>query len=1144
MNKIIRLFIFLVLVISSITILSNKISAQWSHGQCGCQYDYNWCLPSGGCSGIWNACNIFYHPVGVCYGSLYNPSSECDYCLDGGCTCHYNGCLGEGEGYCDSQTPCCGGLNCVDGVHCCNNGEVYINGQGCRPPCQNFNEPCSSDSQCCSSPVLHCSPSYGVCKDYEFKCSPGRARDCGNCGTEYCNSQEQWSGSCVGDNPSAGQDCNCGPCGCGGKIQCNGACSGGNPTPSNYGQACGNGGTIQCNGQCSNPCDSRQGQACGTCGRGHYDCAGNCNGDYSNCGGIGWQSQGTSCNNCGTWYKYCNGCDLESGGHCFSEGPCSPGQVINGGGCGPGNCGTTKQDCQSNCQWGGVYCSGGNSGAGQPCMHCGGTIKCDYSCSVVDPYNYNWPCGSCGGTIGCDGVTCSIGTPPDINQPCNGNGCGQFGGTRKCDGSCSGAIPPLPTPCGCTAPPDVNQPCNSCGGTRKCDGSCTPAQPVDLGASCSACGTRKCDGSCTPAVPITYNQDCNCNSCNQCGGKIKCDGTCSGPKPSDTQCGICNPNPTPANYGQACNCNSCGQCGGTVGCNGCTGPTPPNPSGYGTSCNSCGGTKQCDGSCTPSQPADLGQSCSACGTRKCDGSCTPTVPSNYGQICNCRSDCPSQCGGTYKCDGTCSGAMPSSCNPCAPNPAPANYGQSCNSCGGTYQCDGSCKPAQRSDYGQSCDSFGSVIQCDGSCKGPCAPNPTPPNYQKACGAGNCGKIDCSGNCIVSSQCTSGQTQCLNNKYQTCPSCAWQNSGTNADGDSKDKECGDNLCDNSAGVYDSTRTATETNCADGLDNDCNGLTDCADPVCSGKGNCCTPINRDCKLMSRNHFEEMFRKCYRDHDRELCNKIAANIDVESGNYYGCPKNALDSACCQNPSSCVWNGVCYPDGYKKDFNGDGIVEICVAHSPGQWVPEWETDCTNGIDDDLDGLIDCADSDCDGILNGTVKNKENLQPISLADVSARQDLATIKTATTNQNGIYSMDLSCGDYSAVASHPDYAPQTRAGIFVPPRGQAFANISMVLGTSCEQDCTYASDNIVHASCDGKNGCKFYDSISKAACDLSQPGWIRNYNSTHYIVCASGSPQPKIEIQASLSCSSGTLVKITRIVLYNGKPVKLVVATCG
>ncbi len=146
---------------------------------------------------------------------------------------------------------------------------------------------------------------------------------------------------------------------------------------------------------------------------------------------------------------------------------------------------------------------------------------------------------------------------------------------------------------------------------------------------------------------------------------------------------------------------------------------------------------------------------------------------------------------------------------------------------------------------------------------------------------------------------------------------------------------------------------------------------------------------------------------------------------------------------------------------------------------------------------------------------------------------------------------IGCGSYNLVASHPDYAPQTKTNVAVNPQQPTTANFGeeesgsyMVLGTSCETDCTFAADDTIHSSCDGKNSCSFHDGISKAACDLSQPGWVRDYNETHYITCASGSPQPKIEIQASVSCESGTLVKVTSIVLYNGKPVKLVVAVCG
>ena len=362
-----------------------------------------------------------------------------------------------------------------------------------------------------------------------------------------------------------------------------------------------------------------------------------------------------------------------------------------------------------------------------------------------------------------------------------------------------------------------------------------------------------------------------------------------------------------------------------------------------------------------------------------------------------------------------------------------------------------------------------------------------------------------------------------------------------------------MCDNAAGVYDATKTATETACADGADNDCDGQRDCADSDCSGAPNCCTTIKRDCRTYTKTQFEDIYRECYDNDDytpsfcTSLNQKIVQSTDPTTGsstyNYYACIKNEADSACCTNANSCVYNSQCYPNGYRKDWDNDGIIERCVVKSPGQWVNEFEIECNNGIDDDLDNFIDCEDTDCNGWVNGTVKNQDG-QYVSLADINVKKGTTIAGTAITSQQGDYSVGVKCGTYSAAASHPDYAPQTKTNVIVPGRSNALVDFSMVLGTSCESDCTFAADNLVHASCDGKNGCTFYDSVSKAACDLSQPGWHRDYNSTHYVVCASGSPQPKIEIKAIVSCSSGTIVKVTRIVVYNGKPVRLVVAMCG
>ena len=192
------------------------------------------------------------------------------------------------------------------------------------------------------------------------------------------------------------------------------------------------------------------------------------------------------------------------------------------------------------------------------------------------------------------------------------------------------------------------------------------------------------------------------------------------------------------------------------------------------------------------------------------------------------------------------------------------------------------------------------------------------------------------------------------------------------------------------------------------------------------------------------------------------------------------------------------------------------------------------------------CCKSGCAGSVSGTVRNQDN-QSITSAEVTLKKGLTTTKSTTTNQLGIYNLtSVSCGTYNLVASHHDYITQTIGNVNISQQTTVNFEVenSLVLGTSCEQDCTFAAGDIIHASCEGKNGCTFYDSIAKSVCDNSQPGWVRDYNATHYVICASGSPQPKIEIKASVSCASGTLVKITRIVVYNGKPVNLVVAVCG
>ena len=110
----------------------------------------------------------------------------------------------------------------------------------------------------------------------------------------------------------------------------------------------------------------------------------------------------------------------------------------------------------------------------------------------------------------------------------------------------------------------------------------------------------------------------------------------------------------------------------------------------------------------------------------------------------------------------------------------------------------------------------------------------------------------------------------------------------------------------------------------------------------------------------------------------------------------------------------------------------------------------------------------------------------------------------------------------------------------------FMGISLVVlaSTTCEADCTYDVDNTIHKECDGINDCNFFDETAKEVCDLAQPGWIRDYSETQEIECAEGIPKDKKEVKATVTCEKENLIKLTKLVTYKGKLVKLVVVTCG
>lgn len=124
--------------------------------------------------------------------------------------------------------------------------------------------------------------------------------------------------------------------------------------------------------------------------------------------------------------------------------------------------------------------------------------------------------------------------------------------------------------------------------------------------------------------------------------------------------------------------------------------------------------------------------------------------------------------------------------------------------------------------------------------------------------------------------------------------------------------------------------SEVSCGNGIDEDGDGLTDCADPECEGRacpGDVCTQ-GRTCS--SGSCQDGVARECLSPPG--ACYATPGTCSLENG---GCVFVVTTGAPCDG-------GTCQSDGECRDVTV-------------------ETACANGIDDDQNGLTDCADPDCE---------------------------------------------------------------------------------------------------------------------------------------------------------------------------------------
>lgn len=548
-------------------------------------------------------------------------------------------------------------------------------------------------------------------------------------------------------------------------------------------------------------------------------------------------------------------------------------------------------------------------------------------------------------------------------------------------------LPPPPSPCNndgicqeyenCGASPN---PCPDCTGLLTCMQMMLPPNCTNtVGGSCG--GTVQCCG--VGNVASSIFQQC-------CAGKYCNAGTCL------------SMGPCPGSYAQctsvATNPSYCGNVGDTCGtamncCNGSALTNIPKPCCTGLGLVTCN-----MGTCA--LPIAISSSSSSSSAASASSVCNYDSNCTSNEVCATCSDCYNEqadCLGGYIClAGICTWNTSSAMSVASSSFGTTVYccSQSCNpsplsACTATEtyyllqsNCVGSCTTASSMPSTVYCCSHG----CGGSPAFMCNSTETKYTTQAACLAPGACKYCCSTNCTPSTptQCLSGEsgyaTQAACAAVGACKYCCDLSASPPVSCQLREPaQCSGtqwNLLTSCTTSCTSPPPPVETNCADNFDNDGDGFADCADILdcpsgtscsvpgffgmqCNGIGNCVCPfgssfIETICNDAYDNDCDGLYNCADPDcassifcpgPSIEICDEPPPYADEDSNGL----KNCDDTAACPAGTACRLG----PDITEMGFC-TASAQCCVA------VESSPATCTNGIDDDCDGLVDCSDSSC----------------------------------------------------------------------------------------------------------------------------------------------------------------------------------------
>jgi len=354
------------------------------------------------------------------------------------------------------------------------------------------------------------------------------------------------------------------------------------------------------------------------------------------------------------------------------------------------------------------------------------------------------------------------------------------------------------------------------------------------------------------------------------------------------------------------------------------------------------------------------------------------------------------------------------------------------------------------------------------------------------------------------------------------------------------------CDNSTGCSTFRLTApfnscdvnsslvpcgVETNCIDGIDNDCDGLTDGKDGSnCpEGSGNFSGSVYRNCDNgFSDDNWHDIPDGPLIDIDDDGCCDLCASpyvFDASKSLF-----SAVPGVGCGNIFLSDWDlsnrlipaePYCCGDDADEYYKVNGVVSAC-CNSSDKCVDVFEKKCQlgveevrelciNGKDDDCDGLVDNSDTNCSGILQGFVFDEDGRPVMGAVVKSSPPGLSFEPFDTTDYWGYYMIpDAFVGENVVIASKPGYDENIT---YVDVVSRSSLQVNFTLGNgSCHYDCT-DSYGYCNPACEGLSFTNYTGGVD--SCSFISPlcynrprGYRASYvnattNMVHEFLCCEG-----------------------------------------